>query len=108
MESLKNDLDKQFPIWEKEFQEMKRKKFQRDLNDLQTKRVYKWHHGFERRPPRSRSHSISSTSSMASSSTSHDARNERHKRKGTYNTGYTGAQKKPTCGESSQLQEARA
>lgn len=63
-------IEKAFITWEKEVQEGKTKKFSRDLNDLQQKRVYKWkqrrHYG---RPYRSSS--VSSMSSQGEANTSH-------------------------------------
>lgn len=70
LEALNNELDKQYTLWEKEIQDQKTKKFQRDVNDYQQKRVYRWFHGFERRQRgRPRSQSVSSMSSTGSAAT---------------------------------------
>lgn len=64
-ENFKKEIEKQFvwEVWEREIQELKTKKFSRDLNDFQQKQVYKWR---QRHQPRkmSRSSSFSSVSSQ--------------------------------------------
>lgn len=73
-EKFNLSMDKTFLMWEKEIQEGKTKKFSRDLNDLQQKKVYKWR---QRRTPyripnRSyRSSSVSSASSQGESNPPH-------------------------------------
>ncbi|XP_075706492.1 uncharacterized protein LOC142740971 [Rhinoderma darwinii] len=40
--TFKNTLDEQFAEWEKDIQEIKSKKFSRDISDYAEKKVYKW------------------------------------------------------------------
>lgn len=61
-------LEKQFDIWEKEIREIKTKKFSRDLNDLQQKRMYRWHQN----RPRKRMSRTSSFSSASSGGETND------------------------------------
>lgn len=68
MEAFKKEVDEQYLIWEKEVQEIKLKKFQRDVKDFQTNRVYRWNYSQNRNPQRSRTASITSVSSLESGS----------------------------------------
>lgn len=90
LDIFKTEMESQYASWEKEIQEFKMKKFQRDLQDMQNNKMYKWHHGFERRRKPIRTNSISSISSMGSSSSisqQGDGGTHRNgKRKGDYDT----------------------
>lgn len=64
------ELEGKYATWEKDIQEFKAKKFQRDLQDFLSNKMYKWYHGFRWKKTLTRVNSVSYVSSMASNSTS--------------------------------------
>ncbi|XP_069590076.1 uncharacterized protein [Ranitomeya imitator] len=60
------ELDAELNKWEKEIQEFKVRKFQRDLQDYSTNRIYKWQYKKAQRKPISRSSSVTSLRSEES------------------------------------------
>lgn len=105
MDLYKKELDTQYSVWEKEIKEFKMKKFQRDLRDFQTKKIYKWHHGFEKPHLRRRSQSVSSTASGTSTSSVQEERRpqQQGRNKGKYYTRSYSKYKRSAQTESSEL-----
>ncbi|XP_075692976.1 uncharacterized protein LOC142758301 [Rhinoderma darwinii] len=64
MSKFKHNLDAQFAEWEKDIQEVKSKKFSRDIGDFQNNKVYRWRRN-QAPGGRSRTPSISSVSSQS-------------------------------------------
>ncbi|KAM4048232.1 uncharacterized protein ACNLHF_011142 [Anomaloglossus baeobatrachus] len=82
MESFKLEVDKQFLIWEKEVQEQKVKKFQRDLQDYQLKRVYRWQGTTQNKGHHRRSIASTSISSTEDESETYNLRSNTNDRFG--------------------------
>ncbi|XP_069601861.1 uncharacterized protein [Ranitomeya imitator] len=72
LNKFNKDVEAEVQKWVEEIQQVKTKKFQRDVNDKQTNKMYKWRSGSDRSRPyyrnqsRSRSRSVSHKSSILS------------------------------------------
>ncbi|XP_069582751.1 uncharacterized protein [Ranitomeya imitator] len=85
-----NDLNASFTKWESEVQKLKVTKFQRDLNDYQNGRIYKW----RVKPGVKRSGSTASLASISSSSATNTSIGDSSEAFSGYNTRFMGVKRK--------------